>query len=175
MKRLSLPIAAVLVLLVGCGNRAPEIDVWSAAGAGNLDAIEQHAAAGTDLNGKEPFNGGTPLIVAALYDQTDVAQALIDHGASLDIGNNDGSTPLHVAAFFGHPSMVRLLLEAGADPQARNSSDQTPLDVVTMEWTPELEQLYVFFADALQLQLDLDRIRAARPEIADILRQHRSS
>jgi len=171
MKRLLLLVMAVS-LLAGCGNAEPDVDIWSAAGTGNVAAIDQHVAFGTDLNGKELLNGGTPLIVAALYDQTDAASVLVENGANLEIKNNDGSTPLHVAAFFGHPDMVTLLLDAGADPESRNNNGQTALDVVSMEWTPELEQLYLFFADSLEFDLDTDAIKAARPEIADLLRQH---
>jgi hypothetical protein len=174
MKRLVLPVIVVL-MLVGCGGKqAPDIDLWTAAGSGNISAIEQHVEYGSNLNAKEPTGGGTPLIVAALFGQMDAAKLLIDNGASLEIKNNDGATALHVAAFFGQPQVVSLLLEQGADSTAKNNSGQTPLEVVADEWTQELEQLYLFFGGALQTELNLEQIKVARPEIANILRQHGS-
>lgn len=171
MKKLLLPIIAVL-LLAGCGKEQPEIDIWDAAGSGDLDALQKHIDYGTDLNDKERGNGGTPLIVAAFLGRTAAAKLLIENGANLEVKNNDGSTPLHVAAFFAHPDVVTLLLESGADINARDNLGQTPLDIVSSEWTEELEQIYNFFAEGLQVELDLERIRAARIEIAEILRQH---
>ena len=45
-------VAAVLV--VGCGElqppEPPDISIYDAAGDGNIEAVKQHIAAGTDLN-----------------------------------------------------------------------------------------------------------------------------
>jgi ankyrin repeat protein len=49
MKHLLLTtIAAVLV--VGCG---PSVDIHEAAIVGNIEAVKQHIAAGTDVNAKD--------------------------------------------------------------------------------------------------------------------------
>ncbi len=55
-------IAAIAaVLLVGCGEsqspkpptaKAPDINIHKAAQAGNIEAVKQHLAAGTDVNAK---------------------------------------------------------------------------------------------------------------------------
>ena len=51
MKHLLLTtIAAVLV--VGCGPSVPDIDIWTAAARGDIEAVKQHLAAGTDVNAK---------------------------------------------------------------------------------------------------------------------------
>ena len=89
----------------------PSVDIWTAAATGNLDAIKQHVSAGTDLNAKEPTNGSTPLIVAAVYGQTEAARLLIEKGARVNARDNKGSTALLTAAFFGHTETVKLLLE----------------------------------------------------------------
>ena len=40
-------ITIAAVLLVGCG---PSVDIWEAARTGNIEAVKQHLAAGTDVN-----------------------------------------------------------------------------------------------------------------------------
>ena len=152
--------------------QAPAIDIWTAAGQGNIDAIEQHSAAGTDLNAKEPGGGSSPLFVASLFGQTEAARLLIEKGADLTIKNNHGSTALHVAAFFGHPETVKLLLEKGADVTAKNNNGETPLDTVAGDWNEELEGVYGLIAGALQIEVDLERIKGVRPQIAELLRKH---
>ena len=55
-------VAAVLV--VGCG---PSVDIHEAAATGNIEAVKQYIAAGTDLNVKNE-RGLTPLDRAILYN-----------------------------------------------------------------------------------------------------------
>lgn len=171
MKRALLPILATLIL-VGCGKKEPAIDIWTAAATGNTAAIEQHVSFGADLDAKEPNRGSTPLIVAAVFGRTEIAKLLIENGANLDATNNDGSTALHTAAFFCHPEIVKFLLERGAELSVTNSFGHTPLDTVSAAWSPELENTYKMFAQAFQLDLDLQRIREVRPQVADLIRQH---
>ena len=161
-----------LVLLAGCKRPAPTVDIWLAAASGNLPVIQQHLAYGTDVNAVEPVGGGTPLMAAALTGQTEIAGLLIAHGARLDTRNHDGATALMVAAFFGYPDTVKLLLDKGADVNIPNNNGDTPLDAVTVEWSPSLAAFYRAIGGSLHLQLDLDRIKAVRPQVADLLQQH---
>ena len=43
------------------GATTVHIDIWTAAARGDTQAIEEHIAAGTDLNAREPARGGSPL------------------------------------------------------------------------------------------------------------------
>jgi hypothetical protein len=168
----------VIALLVVYGQieplsaaATPTIDIWTAAGQGNIKAIKQHVAAGTDLNAKEPSGGSTPLMIAALLGQTEAAKLLIEKGANINAGNNEGSTALLIAAFFCHSETVKLLLDKGAEVNAKNIRSETPLDAVAGPWSQELEGLYRYIGELLQLQLDLERIKATRPKIAALLRK----
>ena len=167
----------VIALLIVCGQTAQStaeeqtVDIWTAAAEGNIEAIKQHVSAGTDLNAKEPAGGSTPLIVAAIFDQAEAARLLIENEANVNARNNERNTALHIAAFFGHPETVKLLLAKGAEVNAKNIRSETPLDTVAAPWSPELEGLYKFIAGLLKIQLDLERIKAARPKIAAILRR----
>ncbi len=151
---------------------APGVGIHEAVIAGDLEAVRQHIASGSDLNEREPMGGSSPLMSAATFGQTEAAVALIDAGADLDQQNNDGSTALLTAAFFCRAEIVEALLEAGADRSIPNNAGSTALDVVTVPFEA-LQPTYDFLGTVLApygLRLDYDRIRQTRPEIAEMLR-----
>lgn len=42
------------------------------------------------------MEGETPLLLACMHqDNTDVVRVLLEHGADVDLGNNENHTPLH--------------------------------------------------------------------------------
>ena len=169
MKHLLIPVVLAAVL-VGCGKPKPAVDIWAAAGSGNLEAIKQNLAAGIPVDAREPAGGSTPLIVAALFGRTEAATLLIQKGAKMNARKDDGATALHVAAFFCQPDTVQLLLDKGADVAAKNSAGATPLDLVSGELTPELQHAYVYIAGYLHMPIDLEAIKRGRPEMAERLR-----
>jgi len=150
------------------------VDIWTAVRTGNVGAIKRLVAAGTDVDGTEPEGGSTPLIVAALYGQGKAADLLIENGARIDAPNNDGSTALLVAAFFGHTEIVKSLLDAGANVNLRNQRGETALDTVDDAWSEPLEGIYEAIGGYLELELDLERIKTARPKIAALLRESKA-
>ncbi|NER10001.1 Ankyrin repeat-containing protein [Muriicola jejuensis] len=150
---------------------APTVDLHTAVISGNLEAVRQHIDAGTDLNGKEPFGGSTPLITAATFGKKEIAQALIDAGADLSIKNNDGSTALHAAAFFCRVEIVQQLIDAKADKTLLNNFGATPRQTVMgpfQEIRPFYEMLQQQLAP-MGLQLDLQEVEKTRPVIAMML------
>ena len=179
MKKYIAPIITA-ALLVGCGEapppKPPDVDLITAAAEGNLDAVKQHVAAGTDLNQKDPNPSGakaTALGIAAALGHTEVAIALIEGGANVDQRDKDGSTPLHSAAFLCYPKIVQALLDKGADKNARNNSGSTPLEGVELPW--EIVKGFYELLDAIIFKplgapLDYERIQETRPEIVEILR-----
>ena len=87
MKHLLLTTIAA-VLLVGCATtqepepspaKAPDISINQAVFDGNIEAVKQHLAAGTDVNAKDN-DGDTPLDVAIKYKRTETADLLRKHG-----------------------------------------------------------------------------------------------
>jgi NAD(P)-dependent dehydrogenase (short-subunit alcohol dehydrogenase family) len=158
--------------LPSSSEASPGVGLHEAAMGGNLQAIQQHIEAGADLNAREPAGGSSPLMTAATFGHTEAALALIEAGADLDQQNNDGSTALLTAAFFGRTEIVEALLAAGADKSIRNNAGSTALDVVTVPFE-SLEPTYDFLGSLLApygLELDYDRIKRARPGIAEVLR-----
>ena len=73
------------------------------------------------------FNPG-PLQDACLKGDIEIAQALIEAGASIDRHDYEGVQPLHYAAIHDDPDLIQMLLEAGADPNMRaDRSYRTPI------------------------------------------------
>ena len=131
-------IAAVLV--VGCTTtqqpepptaKAPDITIHEAAYTGNIEAVKQHLAAGTDVNAKDTV-GRTTLHYAAMNGHKEIAELLIGKGADVNAKDKEiaelligkranrqnakykgGNTPLHYAASFGQKETAALLRKHG--------------------------------------------------------------
>ncbi|QQS37082.1 MAG: serine hydrolase [Ignavibacteriales bacterium] len=138
---------------------------------GNLEAVNQHIKAGTDLNEKDQF-GSTPLIIAATFGKTKIAEALINAGADLNVTNNELSTPLHIASFFCRTEIVRALLENGADKSLRNINGSTAFDIVDapFEYDKDLYDKLAASLTPLGLKIDYDYLINTRPQIAEMLK-----
>jgi hypothetical protein len=98
------------VVLVGCGQsqptkpptvKAPDISIHKAATFGNIEAVKQHLAAGTDVNAKDD-NGFPPLHLAADRGHTEVVELLITKGAEVNAQSDGGNTPLDWAVDSAH-------------------------------------------------------------------------
>ena len=87
MKHLLLTTIASVVL-VGCGPSAPDISIDMAAHDGNIEAVKQHLAAGTDVNALSVLHH------AAFSGRKEIVELLIANGADVNATNNDGDTPL---------------------------------------------------------------------------------
>ena len=116
MKHLLLTTVAA-VLLVGCGPQPPDISIHSAALFGNIEAIKQHLAAGTDVNAKDTRRGYvTPLHCAAIHDHKEIVELLIANGADVP--------PL---AAVSTKEIAELLIARGADVNAKAAGGWTAL------------------------------------------------
>jgi truncated hemoglobin YjbI/ankyrin repeat protein len=80
---------------------------------------------------------GTALHQAARRGCVSVAQALLDHGATIDARDVKGQTPLRRAVNCRQLQIVRLLHHRGADPHAGDRRGVTPLNVAR---TAEMKQ-----------------------------------
>ncbi|MCD4709838.1 MAG: ankyrin repeat domain-containing protein [Bacteroidales bacterium] len=153
-------------------SEPPDMDIHTATFMGNLDAIHQHIAAGSDLNLKEPSVGSSPLISASIFGKTEVARALIEAGADVNLQNNEGSTALHSAAFLCRTEIVKMLLENGANKNLRTNVGSTALESVAGPFE-DVRFIYDIFSrdlGPLGLKLDYEQIEETRPVIAEMLR-----
>jgi len=138
MKHLLLTTIAAVVL-VGCATtqspepttiKAPDISIHEAIKEGDIQAVKQHLATGTDVNAKDE-RGGTALYSAAVVGHNEIAELLINKGADVRVKNKASFTPLHEGAFNGHKEIVELLITSGADVNAMKIDGMTPLDMAT--------------------------------------------
>lgn len=114
--------------------------------------------------------GSSPLNTAAAFVRTQVAEALIEAGANMNIRNNEGSTPLH-AAFLCHTQIVKFMLEKGANKYLRNYNGHTALDLVAGSFD-DVKDGYDGIGKALAplgFVLDYEHIKVTRPKIASML------
>ena len=155
MKHL-LVIGFACVFIVACGGSdsepeasappppPPATDIWKASAEGMVSVVQQHIDAGTDVNGTfsiegVPGTGGTPLHIALLAHQNDVAKLLIANGADVNrkaiLPDPFGGTPLHWAVGFENAAGVNALLDAGANPNSTDNYGSKPLDVAILDLT----------------------------------------
>ncbi|MBL0215809.1 MAG: ankyrin repeat domain-containing protein [Myxococcales bacterium] len=94
--------------------------------------------AGADPDGSRPssatlggfLDDGTPIAVAVVQGRLEVADALIQRGASLEARDPHGRTALILAAAWGFEGPVRWLLDRGADVAcAADAQGRTPRSI----------------------------------------------
>ena len=110
-------------------TKSPDISIHEAAYTGNIEAVKQHLAAGTDVNTKAS-RGWTPLHSVATKE---IAELLIAKGADVNAKDKIGGTSLHLAAHSGQKEIVELLIANGANMNAKIEvgkwKDQTSLSL----------------------------------------------
>ncbi len=138
---------------------------------GDLASVVKLIASGADVNEKDPASGSSPLLTAALFGRTEIVQQLLNSGAEINFQNFDGSTALHTAAFLCRTQIVNLLLQKGAKKTIRNKGGATALESVQAPFEivkPIYDYLQTIYKP-LGLNIDQERIKKTRPEIAQML------
>ena len=138
---MKLLITIAAVVLVGCGEGTRHLNLYEAAESGDIEAVKQHLADGTDIELKCTGCGSTALGHAAKYGHNEIAELLIENGADVSAKDESGGTPLHLAALMGHKEIAELLIAAGAEVNAKTKRGETPLDLAIEENHPETADL----------------------------------
>jgi len=109
-----------------------------AARQGAMRTVQTLVELGANVNAASPADRTTPLLIAAINGQFDIAKYLLDHGAQPNLASSAGMTPLFAALnvewapkmFYPQPrahlqqqtsylDLMKALLAKGADPNAR--------------------------------------------------------
>lgn len=64
--------------------------------------------------------GDTPLMLAVLANNIEIAKYLLDSGSNINARENEGSTPLLAAAANGFVDLLIFLIDSGANIDSRN-------------------------------------------------------
>ncbi|CAN5737249.1 ankyrin repeat domain-containing protein [soil metagenome] len=94
--------------------------------------------------------GWTPLHYAATHGHLDVMRLLLDNYAYIDAESPNKTTPLMMAASYGTPEAVKLLLEAGADPSLKNVQGLNAIDFAQRASRTDVAQLIAGFVRSQQ-------------------------
>jgi ankyrin repeat protein len=123
--------------LITQGANAESSDIFSACSYGDLAAVKKLldedpslVAARLRAGPGVPtlWIGTTPLHIASVRGETDIAMLLIQRGADVNARAGEAQTlPLHGAAACGHIAVARALVDAGADLRSRDRAfESTP-------------------------------------------------
>ncbi|KAL8992400.1 MAG: hypothetical protein Q9169_007133 [Polycauliona sp. 2 TL-2023] len=99
---------------------------------GNVRLVEELLDAGVNVHCRrrevhDRSDGSTPIHLAAMYGQAQIATILLNHQACVNDHHHGERRPLHEAAEAGYETMTALLLENGARPHLRDGQGLEPL------------------------------------------------
>lgn len=135
---------------------------------GDDQSVYAHIAAGTPINTKS-MTGDTPLHIAAALGRAHAVEALIGAGAELEATNASGVTPLFNAAFFGRTEVLQQLIDAGAHTSVTDQAGTPIVTIMEMPWE-QIRPIYEMVYSSIGLPFDAQRIKGARPRVAEMLR-----
>ncbi len=99
-----------------------------AAGQGKLEAVKMFLAAGLDVDSRDPNQGVTPLISAAMLDREEVVAFLVKAGADVNAVDSNGSSALTwLASHCKATPVLQQLIAAGANIHVKAKGGATPL------------------------------------------------
>ena len=152
----------------------PTVDLLVSVQDNDLNTVNQHIAYGSDLNIQDETFSNTPLNFAGIYGLTEIAKALVNAGADLNLVNADNFTPLCNAAAWGHTEVVTILLDAGADVSSKCFETQIGLSVavsiaISAPYSDYIKALYVDHGEKYNIPYDEAKIIAGREKVTELL------
>jgi hypothetical protein len=120
----------------GLGRRPPapgeglprDAQLYFAARDGNFEAVTRLVSSGANVHYRDPWNGFTPLVIAAYRSHAIIVALLLSRGASAMARTHGGLTALHWAAGFGDADVCDVLRTRGrADPHALDGHGESAI------------------------------------------------
>lgn len=118
---------------------------------GVAEIIELINEGGVNASSKTEINIGdvthyantTPLMIASSYNHYDIAKALIDNGALVNLKANDGFNALMEAVRTGNIEIAKLLIEHNSDLNIKNEYGTTMIIIACEKGNEEMFNLLV--------------------------------
>ncbi len=120
-----------------------ELNFFEACAAGDIEGALQLLGRDPSLVNQRSPDGYTALGLAIFFGHDDVAEALLGHGADVNLAASNAQrvAPLHAAAARRNAKMVRRLLARGAHPDVVQAGGLTPLHVAAFRGEHEIARL----------------------------------
>ncbi|XP_013391608.1 tankyrase-1 isoform X2 [Lingula anatina] len=109
-----------------------------AAKKGNLDRVKKLATPDNINCRDQQGRNSTPLHLAAGYNNVEVAEFLLEHGADVNAQDKGGLIPLHNASSYGHVDIAALLIKFSANVNAVDRWGFTPLHEASQKGRTQL-------------------------------------
>ncbi len=132
------------------------LSLFPAVYSGRPEAVSLLLEHGADVNARKS-DGATPLHMAALLNEVEIARLLIAAGADVDARTMAEQTPLHTAATFAGPELVDLLLANGASVDSPGFNRETPLHQAALGGNREVAELLLRKGAAVNARDSLGR------------------
>jgi hypothetical protein len=104
-------------------EKKKEVSILEIVENGDLDNLKVALENGADINIKNSL-GQTPLHIAAIKNDKDIAELLINNGAKIEVKDNNGETPLFCSIRFGSSDVFTLLASKGVDFDVVNNNGE---------------------------------------------------
>jgi ankyrin repeat protein len=122
-----------LLLERGADINIQDVEGWSpllvAIFQGDAALVDELVAGGADVDANVYATGETALVQALRSDNFEIARALIDAGANVNLRKDGQWTPLMVAVSKDRSDLVALMIEQGAELNAASDDQQTALKI----------------------------------------------
>ena len=161
------PLVALAAVIGGISkadhSQRPDT-VWTAAKTGDIDALEEFLADGTNPDALDPISGISALTWTACTGQSEAATLLLKNGANPNQRDRDGGTPLHGAAFFGNANVGEILLKNDAAANLKNNRGDTPTSLLKTDF-----DTVNFIASLLEISVDTKVLEQDRERLSPLL------
>ncbi len=99
--------------------------------------------AGASLKARLVGDRQTPAHIAAIINELEIAEALLEAGANVDEKDGDGKTMLSLAAEKGHSQMVQMLIRHGARVDVLDNIGSSPLCKAAFHGNAEVMEILI--------------------------------
>ena len=143
-KKKAVKAILAVMLAVMVSTLVYSAEIHEAAMAGDVEKVKAILEKDpSQLNAYDEYREFSPLHIAALNDQKEVAAFLIEKGADVNLTNSGKISPLLIAAALGHTEIARRLIQKGADVNVMTRDNFTPLYLAAAQGRLEIVRLLI--------------------------------